>query len=79
MQYVYILESEGDRECHYTGSTDDLRERLKSHNSGGVPHTSKYRPWRLRTYLGFSDTRRAVEFKDYLKSHSGRAFARKRL
>jgi predicted GIY-YIG superfamily endonuclease len=44
-----------------------------------VPHTSKYKPWRVKTYLSFSDESRAIAFEKYLKSPSGRAFAAKRL
>jgi putative endonuclease len=58
-------------------STDDLRARLAKHNAGEVPHTSKYRPWRLRTYIAFDDEQRAIAFEKYLKSGSGRAFAKK--
>jgi putative endonuclease len=79
MTYVYILQSEADSDRFYVGLTDDLRNRLPSHNAGRVPHTSKYRPWRLNTYVAFSDKSRAVVFEKYLKSASGRAFSRKRL
>jgi predicted GIY-YIG superfamily endonuclease len=78
MKYVYILRSVDD-EHFYTGSTDDLRARLKKHNAGEVPHTRKFKPWTLKTYLGFADQQQAVAFEKYLKSPSGRAFARKRL
>jgi putative endonuclease len=44
-----------------------------------VPHTSKYGPWRIKTYIAFSDEAQAVAFEKYLKSASGRAFAKKRL
>jgi predicted GIY-YIG superfamily endonuclease len=44
-----------------------------------VPHTSKYAPWRLKTYIAFSDALQALQFEKYLKSASGRAFAKKRL
>lgn len=78
MKYVYILSSvEGDH--FYVGVTEDLRARLAMHNSGGVPHTSKYMPWRLKTYVAFSDEDQAFKFEKYLKSPSGRAFAKKRL
>jgi putative endonuclease len=77
MRYVYILESL-DSEHFYVGITDELRVRLAKHNAGEVPHTSKYRPWRLRTYIAFDDEQRAIAFEKYLKSGSGRAFARKR-
>ncbi len=78
MKYVYILESL-DYEHFYIGIADDLRARLTKHNAGEVPHTSKYRPWRIKTYIAFSDEKRAFAFERYLKSGSGRAFARKRL
>jgi putative endonuclease len=78
MKYVYILESDTD-EHFYVGITADLRQRLAKHNAGEVPHTSKFRPWRLKTYVAFSNERQASEFERYLKSGSGRAFARKRL
>ncbi|MBR0971952.1 MULTISPECIES: GIY-YIG nuclease family protein [unclassified Bradyrhizobium] len=75
-KYVYILESL-DHEHFYVGVTDDLRARLAKHNAGEVPHTSKYGPWRIRTYFAFDDAARAVAFERYLKSGSGRAFAKK--
>jgi putative endonuclease len=78
MKYVYILRSvESDH--YYVGITDDLRARLATHNAGSVPHTSKYKPWQVKTYVAFSDVGKAVQFEKYLKSPSGRAFAKKRL
>ncbi len=77
--YVYILQSESDKEHFYTGVTEDLRERLKKHNEGGVPHSAKHRPWRIETAVAFTDRERAIAFERYLKSASGRAFAKKRL
>ena len=79
MKYVYLLESIASPDQTYIGLTDDLMARLEVHNSGGSPHTSKYKPWRLVTYLAFSDVAKAVAFERYLKSASGRAFAKKRL
>jgi predicted GIY-YIG superfamily endonuclease len=76
--YVYILQSETG-EHFYVGLTEDLRARLKDHNSGKVPHTAKHRPWRIKTAVAFTDRERAIEFERYLKSPSGRAFAKKRL
>ena len=78
MTYVYVLQSE-DGVHFYTGATEEIRERLEKHNSGDVPHTSKYRPWRLKTYIAFSDAKQAWAFERYLKTASGRAFAKKRL
>ena len=78
MKYVYILESHDSEHC-YVGLTDDVPARLAKHNAGEVSHTSKYGPWRLKTYVAFSDEGQAIAFEKYLKSGSGRAFAKKRL
>jgi predicted GIY-YIG superfamily endonuclease len=77
--YVYILQSELDAERFYTGLTDNLIERFRSHNAGRVLHTAKWRPWRLKAYVGLRDRVRAADFERYLKSSSGRAFVKKRL
>ena len=77
--YVYILQSELDEERFYTGSTRDLRQRLIRHNTGKVLHTSKWKPWRVKTYIALSDAVRAAELERYLKSSSGRAFVKKHL
>jgi putative endonuclease len=77
--YMYVLQSETEPNRFYTGCTDDLRARLGRHNRGEVPHTSKCRPWRIKTYVGFSDRQRARNFESYLKSASGPAFLKKRL
>ena len=77
--YVYLLESEKGEEHFYTGFTEDLKERLVKHNQGGVPHTAKFRPWHIKTAVAFTDREKALEFERYLKTGSGRAFARKRL
>ena len=73
--YVYILTSENDSTCHYTGFTEDLEKRLKAHNAGQVPHTKKYKPWNFETVIAFRSRKKAIEFEKYLKSHSGRAFS----
>jgi len=77
LTYVYILQSESYPDRFYVGLTEDLRNRLPSHNAGRVTHTAKYRPWRINTYLAFSVKSRAISFEKYLKSASGRAFAKK--
>ncbi len=79
MHYVYILRSLSHPEQIYIGATADLRTRLTDHNAGKSPHTAKYRPWEVACYFAFPLKDTALEFEAYLKSHSGRAFARKRL
>jgi putative endonuclease len=79
MAYVYILQSLEYPDRYYVGVATDLRTRLKKHNAREVPYTSKYAPWVIKTYIAFSDETRAFAFERYLKSPSGRAFAKKRL
>jgi predicted GIY-YIG superfamily endonuclease len=79
MFYVYILQSEADSEQFYTGLADDLRRRLAEHNEGLSLHTAKSRPWKLITYTAFADREKAAAFEKYLKSGSGREFARRHL
>jgi putative endonuclease len=63
----------------YVGASEDLKQRIADHNARKSAHTSKYSPWELIWYCGFPDKYRALAFEKYLKSHSGRAFAKKRL
>ena len=79
MYYVYMLRSVPNPDQTYVGFTEDLKTRLKAHNHGQSPHTSKHKPWTLITYLAFSEKNRAHSFEKYLKSHSGKAFAKRRL
>ena len=55
LHYVYFLESLSHPEQRYVGLTNDLRRRLDQHNAGASRHTSKYLPWRLVSYVAFSD------------------------
>ena len=79
MHYVYLISSASAPEKRYVGYTDDLKQRLADHNEGKNLSTASHRPWRLRTYLAFSDKDQALAFERYLKSGSGHAFAKKRL
>ena len=79
MWYVYVLRSVDFPDQEYTGATEDLKARIPDHNAGKSAHTAKYKPWKLIWYCAFPDKLKALEFEKYLKSHSGRAFAKKRL
>ena len=57
--YVYLLVSLTDPSHHYTGITKNLPNRLRSHNSGQVPHTSKFRPWKVETAVAFRSKEKA--------------------
>jgi putative endonuclease len=77
MYYVYLLKAENFLDTTYIGSTADLVKRLKVHNSGGSIHTAKFKPWIIHAYFSFLDKPKAIEFEQYLKSHSGRSFAKR--
>ena len=79
MHYVYLIESIADKTQRYVGITADLKRRLKDHNSGTSPHTSKAKQWQLVTYVAFGDKAKTAAFEKYLKSGSGHTFAKKRL
>ena len=79
MKDVYILQCIAEPDRHYVGVTGDLKARLIKHNAGDVSHTARFKPWAVSTYIGFTDEARAFAFERYLKSSSGRAFAKKRL
>ena len=75
--YVYVLQSVSFEGKYYTGFTTDIEKRLIKHNNGEVPHTSKYKLCRIKNIISFADKGKALAFEKYLKSHSGRAFAKK--
>jgi predicted GIY-YIG superfamily endonuclease len=79
MFYTYVIQSIDFPEQLYRGHATDLKERLAEHNNGKCPHTSKYRPWRIKFYAAFETAELAQGFEKYLKSGSGHAFAKRHL
>ena len=75
--FVYVLQSIKEPSRNYTGITSDVKRRLDVHNSGGSQHTAAIRPWRLIVALEFATEASAVTFEKYLKTGSGRAFAKR--
>ncbi len=73
--YVYILKCKNNK--LYAGCTCNLKNRIERHNKGYVPATKSLLPIKLITYFAFSDKYTAFNFEKYLKSGSGRAFAKK--
>lgn len=76
-RFVYILRSCADAGRHYVGSTADVAERLKAHNAGQNVSTADHRPWRVIASIEFESVAGARAFERYLKSGSGRAFAKR--
>ncbi|NBB77982.1 MAG: GIY-YIG nuclease family protein, partial [Verrucomicrobia bacterium] len=78
MHYVYRIRSLSYPAREYTGSTSDLRARLRQHNDGCCDYTRPFKPWKLAWYAAFEDEQKARDFERYLKTGSGAAFAKKR-
>jgi len=77
MKYVYLLESISNPSKRYIGITNDFTSRLKEHNAGKSPHTSRFKPWKAIVAIKFSDDQKANVFEKYLKSGSDHAFAKR--
>jgi putative endonuclease len=77
VETLRVFQSAVDPDQRYSGLTSDVAAGLSVHNAGQSPHTSKHRPWILLAAVEFIEEARAVAFERYLKSGSGRAFARR--
>jgi len=62
MYYVYLIESLSVQGERYVGMTTDLKQRLREHNQGKSSHTTKFSPWKIITYLAFSDRAKGRSF-----------------
>jgi predicted GIY-YIG superfamily endonuclease len=78
-RFVYILRSDSDPTRHYVGRAADVDQRLDWHNAGPCGYTLQHRPWSIVVSLEFRNERAAAHFEKYLKSGSGRAFAKRPL
>ena len=76
-RFVYVLKTTAGMLRFYIGLSSDAKARLADHNAGHCPHTASRRPWELHVVIEFSDEGRAIRFERYLKSGSGRAFAKR--
>jgi putative endonuclease len=74
---VYVLRSERRPTRHYVGLTSDLQKRLACHNAGQNVQTIEDRPWSILVSIQFTNEAAAIRFERYLKSGSGRAFAKR--
>jgi putative endonuclease len=74
---VYLLRTISGRKRPYVGLTHDLAAPLDAHNAGRCTHTARYRPWEVAVAIHLADEPTAVQFERYLKSGSGRAFAKR--
>lgn len=78
MHYLYVLQSQKDFNF-YTGTTSDLKRRLKEHNFGKNFSTAPRRPFKLIYYEAYLLKADAEGREKYLKTSMGRRVIRKQL
>ena len=76
-RFVYILKSITAPDEYYVGITANFYRRLRRHNDGLSAYTSRHRPWRPLVVIEFDAPEPAAKFERYLKTGSGREFARR--
>ena len=78
MFYTYVLKSK-NYDKWYTGSTNDLRKRLKLHNDGRSNYTKKYKPYEIIYYEACINEQDARSRELYLKTGMGKRYLKNRL
>lgn len=78
MWYVYILESKRDWNL-YVGITDDLKNRLETHNRGKVFATKFRTPFILIYYEAHQNRNDAAAREQFLKTGWGKNWIKKNL
>jgi putative endonuclease len=78
MHYVYVLQSRKDLKL-YIGYTEDVFDRLSSHNAGRVKSTKNRRPLVLVYYEAFLNKGDATKRESHLKTHQQRDLLRERI
>lgn len=79
MWYAYILQSLKNGRL-YTGSTSDLRRRVKEHNSkAGGKYTSINAPFELIFYEAYKNKYDATEAERFFKTGYGREVLKDKL
>ena len=69
MQYIYVLQSQINKDKIYVGNTDDLKRRLIEHNNGKNFSTKKDKPYRIVYYEAYLSKLDALDRERKLKHH----------
>ncbi len=78
MYYVYVLQSQKDKQF-YTGFTTDMKRRIKEHNEGKVFSTKNRVPLKQIYYEACLSQKDAVKRERYLKTTYGKRYIKNRL
>ena len=71
MFFSYIIESISSGK-YYIGQTNNLENRLKSHNQGNNKYTTSCKPWKVLYYKIYSSRQEAMSVEKKLKSLKNR-------
>ena len=74
--YTYVLNSISHNKF-YTGHTDNLKKRLREHNSGQGTYSNRYMPWEVTYSERFNTLEEAIKREKYFKSAAGRRWLHK--
>ena len=78
MFYAYVLKSL-NFDFYYKGHCQNIKERLKQHNSGTTSSIKKYVPFEVVYFEEFENREDAVKREKYFKSSAGRRFLKSKL
>ena len=73
MFFVYVLRSR-IKNCNYIGQTEDLKAKIKQHNSGKTKSVKFYLPVDLVYFEVLETRQQSIARERYLKSGIGREF-----
>jgi len=67
--YVYMLISKSDKPVSYIGYTNNLKKRIKLHNSGKGAKFTRGRKWKLIYKEKFRSKSKAISREYYIKKN----------
>ena len=67
--YVYMLISKGNKPVSYVGYTNNLKKRIKLHNSGKGAKFTRGRSWKLIYKEKLSSKNKAISREYYIKKN----------
>ena len=70
MFYTYILKSEKNGSYYY-GSTQDIEQRLRNHNSGKVRYTKGHMPYKVHYFEVYQTRKESMRREKFFKTIDG--------
>jgi len=67
--YAYMLKSRDNKNITYVGWTNNLKKRIKIHNTGKGAKFTKGRKWKVIYYEIFNSKEKAMQREHYIKKN----------